>query len=90
MSHDHSFLARVEERKDLLMECGNVCEVRGGGVGLVFAVRWKERTEDFVALLLEDPLQLREAGWLVSASVDEDDEWLKSCCHCSRLGKPRF
>ena len=53
------------------MECSNVCDVCGGGVGLVFAVRSQKGREDFVVSLLEEALQLKEAGWLVPASVDE-------------------
>ena len=42
----------------------------GGGV-----VGWEGGTQDCIALALEEGLDFGEAGGLVPASVDEDDEW---------------
>lgn len=56
------------------MECIDVRKVRGAGIGLVSVVRREIGTEDFVTLLLQDALKLRETIWLVPATVDENDE----------------
>jgi hypothetical protein len=58
------------------MKGGDVSFVGGEGVALGRGIfSWEGGAQDGLALALEESLDFDEAGGLVPASMDEDDEW---------------